>query len=210
MNEEPTKQFKQGDAEMMKNLLGGLRNTKKNTNLAYENLQASGFGSEEISMFVHKPGRQTARATKVKVQDIAKNAFLGGLILGTIGGLIGFLIGSGNLPLPGLEPGSVSLNPAFLAVCVVSGIVAGGLTGIILGVASRLLRSREKAEVMTQQIEKVGVLVTVNVANARHEAKAKRILEEYGAVEVGNPSEKWDLNAWVSPNENNPSLVNTK
>jgi len=195
---------------MMKNLLGGLFKTQENANLAYENLQTSGFASEEISMFIHKPRKQTDRSTKISVQDIAKNAFLGGLILGTLGAMIGFLVGSGSVPLPGLEPGSITFTPRFLMACVAAGIIGGGLTGLILGAASRLLRSREKAEVMTRQIEQGGVLVTVNIANARHETKARRILEEYGAVEVGNPSEKWDLEAWVSPNENNPSLVNTR
>ena len=195
---------------MMKNLLGGLFKTQENANLAYENLQTSGFASEEISMFIHKPRKQTDRSTKISVQDIAKNAFLGGLILGTLGAMIGFLVGSGSVPLPGLEPGSITFTPRFLMACVAAGIIGGGLTGLILGAASRLLRSREKAEVMTQQIEKAGILVTVNIANARHEAKARRILEEYGAVEVGNPSEKWDLESWVSPNENNPSLANTR
>jgi len=195
---------------MMKNLLGGLFKTQENANLAYENLQTSGFASEEISMFIHKPRKQTDRSTKISVQDIAKNAFLGGLILGTLGAMIGFLVGSGSVPLPGLEPGSITFTPRFLMACVAAGIIGGGLTGLILGAASRLLRSREKAEVMTQQIEKAGILVTVNIANARHEAKARRILEEYGAVEVGNPSEKWDLESWVSPNENNPSLANIR
>jgi hypothetical protein len=195
---------------MMKNLLGGLFKTQENANLAYENLQISGFASEEISMFIHKPRKQTDRSTKINVQEIAKNAFLGGLILGTLGAIIGFLVGSGTVPLPGLEPGSITFTPRFLMACVVAGIIGGGLTGFILGAASRLLRSREKAEVTTQQIEKEGVLVTVNVANARHEAKARRIMEEYGAFEVGNPSEKWDLESWVSPNENNPSLANTR
>lgn len=195
---------------MMKNLLGGLFKTQENANLAYENLQTSGFASEEISMFIHKPRKQTDRSTKINVQDIAKNAFLGGLILGTLGAMIGFLVGSGSVPLPGLEPGSITFTPRFLMACVAAGIIGGGLTGLILGAASRLLRSREKAEVMTQQIEKAGILVTVNIANARHEAKARRILEEYGAVEVGNPSEKWDLESWVSPNENNPSLANIR
>jgi len=33
-------------------------------------------------------------------------------------------------------------------------------------------------------------------------------MEENEAEEVGNPSEKWDMDAWTSPNEMNPSLRN--
>jgi hypothetical protein len=194
----------------MKNLIGGLFKTQENANLAYEALQKAGFNGEEISMFVHKPRKRTARAMNVKIQDIAKNALIGGLIGGAIGGFLGFLVGTGTLPLPGLEPGAVELTPLFLTMSVAWGLVTGGLTGVILGVASKLLRSREKAEVMTRQIEKRGVLVTVSVNGAESETRARRVMEAHEAIEVGNPSEKWDLDAWLSPNETHPSFVNTK
>lgn len=194
----------------MNNLIGGLFPTQENANQAYEALEKAGFKSEEISMYVHKPRKRTARAMDVKVQDIAKNAIIGGLIGGAIGGFLGFLVGTGVLPLPGLEPGIVELNALFLTMSVAWGLVAGGLTGGILGAASKLLRSREKAEVMTRQIEKRGVLVTVNVNGAESERRAKRVMEAHEAIEIGNPSEKWDLDAWLSPNETHPSLVNTK
>ena len=191
----------------MKHLIGGLFQTQEIANQAYQALQNSGFSSEEISMFVHKPRNRTVRAMDIRFQDIAKNALIGGLIFGVLGASIGFLIGNGNLGLPGLEPGSPHL--AFLTVSILAGAVIGGLTGTILGVAARLLRSQEKAEVMTRKIKQEGVLVTVNVGDSQSEAKARNVMKEHQAVEVGNPSEKWDLNAWVSPNENQPSLANS-
>ena len=194
----------------MKNMIGGLFETQETANRAYESLQNSGFPSEEISMFIHKPRNRTVRATNVRIQDIAKNAFIGGLIIAAMGGFIGFLVGTGKIILPGLEPGSVNFNPVFLFVSIMAGIVAGGLTGIILGVASKLLRSREKAEVMTRKIKQEGVLVTVSVGDSQSEARARHVMEENEAIEVGNPAEKWDLNVWVSPNENSPSLANTR
>lgn len=194
----------------MKNLIGGLFETLENANRAYGALQNSGFSSKDINMFVQRPRNRTVRATNVRIQDIAKDAFIGGLVLGTIGALIGLLVGSGRIVLPGLEPGSVELNPAFLAVSIMAGLVGGGLTGIILGVASKLFRSKEKAEVMTRKIKQAGVLVTVSVGDSRSETRARRVMEENEAMDVGNPSEKWDLNAWISPNENSPSLANTR
>jgi hypothetical protein len=195
-------------SDIMKSLIGGLFQTQENANLAYEALQSAGFAAEEIHMFVHKPRKQVVRSTEVPIQDVAKNAILGALIGGAIGGLLGWLVGTGAISLPYLEPGSAPREPLFITMSVVWGLVAGGLTGTILGVASRLLRSREKAEVMTQEIEKRGVLVTVGLDGSQTEAQARRVLEERGAVEVGNPSEKWDLDAWASPNEMNPSLRN--
>lgn len=192
----------------MKNLIGGLFGTQENANLAYQALERSGFAGEEINMFVHKPRRRTARAINVRIQDVARNAVVGGLIGGSAGGVLGFLVGTGILPLPGLEPGLVDLNAAFLLVSLLAGIVGGGLTGMILGVASRLLRSKEQAEVVTREIEKAGVLVTVNVDGSKSERTARRVMEANEALEVGNPFEKWDLDAWTSPNEINRSLKN--
>jgi hypothetical protein len=192
----------------MKKLIGGLFETQENANLAYQALEKSGFPSEEINMFVHKPRKRTARSADVQIQDLAKNAILGGLIGGAIGGFLGFLVGIGILPLPYLEPGLVEINALFRTMSILWGLMAGGLTGVILGVALKLLRSREKAEVMTRQIEKNGVLVTVSVDGAQSETRARRVMEENEAQEVGNPAEKWDLEAWASPNEMNPSLKN--
>lgn len=193
----------------MKNLIGGLFETQEIANRAYEALQHSGFAGEDINMFVHKPHSKTARSTEVSIQDIAKNAFLGGLIGGVIGGFLGFLVGARAIPLPYLEPGSVPREPLFVFMSVMGGLITGGLTGAILGVASKLLRSREKAEVMTRQIEKRGVLITVDVNDSQDETRVRRVMEEHKALEVGNPHEKWDLTAWMSPNEINPSMANT-
>jgi hypothetical protein len=195
---------------MMKNLIGGLFETQEDANQAYQALQASGFSSNAISMFVQKPRNRTIRATDVPIQDIAKNALLGGLILGAIGAFMGFLVGTGRIALPGLEARSVDFNSFFLFTSVTSGIVGGGLTGIILGVASRLLRSQEKAEVITRKIKQGGVLVTVSMDDSQKETKIRRIMEDHKVLEVGDPSEKWDLSAWINPNENGPSLANTR
>jgi hypothetical protein len=192
----------------MKNLIGGLFPTQESANLAYEALQNAGFPEAEINMFVHKPRQKTARATDVKIQDIARNAFVGGLIGGAIGGFIGFLVGTGTTPMPGVEPGTADMNAFLLTASLIWGVIVGGLIGVLLGTASRLLMSREKAEVMTRQIEKRGVLVTVRVSDSQSEAKARRVMEENGAQEVGHPSEKWELDAWFSPNELSPSLAN--
>ena len=194
----------------MKNRIGGLFETQEIANQAYQALQNSGFAEAAINMFVRKPRAKTARSTEVSIQDIARNAFLGALILGAIGGFLGFLVGVGVIPFPYLEPGSAPREPLFIFMSVVWGVIPGVLTGAILGAASRLLVSREKAEVMTTQIEKKGVLITVDVNDPQSETRARRVMEEYRATEIGNPQEKWDLDGWVSPNENRPSLAETR
>src|SRR6266498_3837883 len=151
----------------MKNLVGGLFDTQENANHAYEALQSAGFAGEQINTFVHKPRNRTARKTDIQIQQIGKNAFWGGLIVGLLGGIIGFLIGIGVFSLPGLE--NAPRDPLFIFTSVMWGLISGGLTGIILGVASKLLRSKEKAEVMTDQIQKRGVLIVVSADGSQRE-----------------------------------------
>jgi gas vesicle protein len=186
----------------MNNHIGGLFRTQESANLAYEALQKAGFATEDIHMLLHKPRRSVVKSMDVPIQNIAKNAFLGALVGGIIGAFVGWLVGSGTISLPYLEPGSAPREPLFVLMSVIWGLITGGLTGAILSVAFRLLRSNEKAEVMTREIEKRGVLVTVHAADSQTESKALQILQEHQAVEVGPASEKWDLNIWVSPNEN--------
>jgi hypothetical protein len=194
----------------MKNLIGGLFETQEQANQAYEALQNSGFAPEDINMFFHKPRNRTVRSMDIRVQDVAKSVFIGGLIVGALGGFLGLLVGVGIVPLPSLAPGSASHDPLFVFMSVAWGMVTGGLTGAILGAASRLLRSQEKAEVMTRQIEKQGVLITVDVDDSQGQARARRVMGTYKALEIGNPHEKWDLSAWMSPNEKTPSMANTR
>lgn len=194
----------------MNNGIGGLFDTQENANRAYEALQTSGFAEDAIHMYVHRPRKRTEQSTEVSAQDIGRNALRGALIVGAIGGFIGLLVGLGVLSHPFLEPGSVTRDPLFVFMSIVWGVIPGVLIGTMLGAASRLLRSPEKAEVMTQQIQKKGVLVTVDLTNPQSESNARRVLEAHRAVEVGNPQEKWDLSAWVSPNENRPSLAETR
>jgi hypothetical protein len=192
----------------MKQLIGGLFQTNESANLAYEALQRAGFPAEEVNMFVHKPRPSTARSTEISIQDIAKSAFWGAVIVAAIGGLLGLLVGLGVLPHPYLEPGNAPREPLFIFMSVLWGIIPGVLIGTMLGAASRLLQSREKSEVVARQTVKRGVLVTAQVDGSEREAQARRVMEEQGAVEIGAPSEKWDLDAWSSPNETSPSLRN--
>jgi hypothetical protein len=185
----------------METLIGGLFETQETANRAYEALQSSGFADEQISMLVHRPRNRTARSMEIRVQDIAKNAFIGGLIVAVVGGIVGYLAGAGILP------GTIPHEPLLVLAYTLGGLIVGGLIGVILGAASRLLRSREKAEVMTAQIEKSGVLLTVQANDPQKELRARRVMAEHRALEVGDPREKWDLNAWVSPNETAGTLA---
>jgi hypothetical protein len=194
----------------MKNLIGGLFETQEQANLAYEALQRSGVPENDIRMFIHKPRNKVIRSMQVSIQDVAKSVILGALIVGLVGALIGFLIGTGTISLPYLEPGSAPRGPLFVLMSVIWGLIGGGLTGAILGGAWRLWHSSEKAELMAREIDKRGVIVTVPGDGNKSEGSIRRIMEEHHAVKIGDPHEQWDMQDWVSPNENQPSLANTR
>ena len=115
----------------MQNRIGGLFETQENANLVYEALKESGFVDEKVNMFFHRPRSKTARSMEVSIQEIAKYAFLGGLIGSLIGGFLGFLVGIGTIPLPYLEPGSAPRDSLFIFMSVLWGVITSGLTGSI-------------------------------------------------------------------------------
>ena len=194
----------------MKNLIGGLFETQEQANQAYEALETSGFAGEDISMFVHKPRNKTARAMEISVQDVARTAIRGRADSRDHRRFDRlFCRHRGNFPaLFGTELGSQ--RPTFSWHVHFVGTPHRWVDRNHPGRGLRLLRSQEKAEVMTRQIEKSGVLVTVHVRDPQHETRARRVMEEHNAIEVGKPHENWDLNVWVSPNEKSPSLANTR
>lgn len=193
----------------MKHLIAGRFKTQENANQAYEALQKAGAAADDISMLIHKPSKKVARSTDVSAQEIGRHAFVGGLIGAAIGPLVGLLVGPGILPHLTLEPGSAPRDGLFVFMSVIWGLIPGGLNGAMLGAASRLVVSRAKAEVMTREIEKRGVLVTVRVNGSQSENRIRQVLQEQGAVELGKPSKSWDAEARVNPNEPNASLRNT-
>lgn len=82
----------------MKHVIGGLFQTQESANQAHEALQRAGVAADDIRMLIHKPRRQVARSTDVSIQDIGRNAFIGGLIGAGLGALVGLLVGLGVLP----------------------------------------------------------------------------------------------------------------
>jgi hypothetical protein len=192
----------------MNNLIGGLFQTQEHANQAYEALRQAGVPAEQIALLIRKPRRDAVLSTQISIQEIGRSALVGGMSLGSLGAFLGLLVGLGVLPHPYLEPGNVTRDALFIFMSVLGGLIPAGLIGVILGAASRLLRSREKAEVMTREIDKRGVLVTVGTNGSQTETSVRRLLEEQGAVEIGRSSEKWDMDTWVSPNEASPPLEN--
>lgn len=180
----------------MKNRIGGLFKKRKDAERANRALQKAGFQPEVISMLVRKPTIGPINRDRVTGPELGISAGIGALIVAVIGGFLGFLVGRGVIVLPGLEPRLVGLTLGFLLSAMLAGIVFGVLTGAILGTAIRLFISNEKVAITPLGIKRGGVLVVVSVNGVQSEESASQVLEENGAIDVENLTEKWDSKVW--------------
>lgn len=190
----------------MENSIGGLFKTKDQADQAHRALQAAGFKGEEITMWVHKKAVPLNTDHRVSVQEIGISAAIGGAIGIVLAAIVGFLIGGREVFVPGFWP-NFSRLPYLELVAFALFLATGALVGIILGVATRLITSRENTRITPTGIKRGGVLVAVKTDSAREEV-AKHVLKENGALDFQNLTEKWDSKVWEGFREVQPSVGN--
>jgi len=101
-------------------------------------------------------------------------------------------------------PAFVPLSSPFFTLNAFGLFLSEGIvTGAIIGVASRLASAREKPAFTRSGITHGGVVLAVNVDEARSE-NAKQVLEQTGALDLVNLSEKWDEGVWSGFKELQP------
>lgn len=181
----------------MENVIGGLFKREDQADMASQSLRRQGFADREISLLARKPHNAPVHRDRVQAPVVGKSAVMGAIVLSLLGGLLGLLFGLGIIPLPGVDSATYRIVPAFVFTAVAAGVLAGGVTGAILGVASRLFTSKDKVAITEKGVKRGGLLLVVRLPddNARLET-ARRILEEHGAVDLQNLSEKWDPGVW--------------
>jgi Flp pilus assembly protein TadB len=152
-----------------------------------DDLLESGFDRAEISLLAseqavsQKLGHAYRKVAEledddeaVRVAYVSKEdygAAEGGLISGFV--YVGALAGAGAIVASG-----GALGGALLAAALWGG--AGGAVGLAL---ARWL-DRQRAQKLTEQLEKGGLLLWVHVRDAAHEARAIEILQRNGAEDV--------------------------
>ena len=123
------------------------------------------------------------------------------------GALFGLAAGLGIIPIPGLESASAAMGAGFILGSVAAGAVLGAVTGIILGVALRLTGSRDKVSITDQGVKRGGILLVARVDEEHTEETARRVMEDNGAVDIQNLTDKWDLSIWSDFQEVPPETV---
>jgi hypothetical protein len=184
----------------MKNFIGGLFQTRKQTYEAYQALQDAGFEDEDIMILSHKRNEFYPFREGVSIKSVGVSAMIGGLIGGGLAALLGYLIGQGVIDIPAFVPVT---DPFFTLNAYGLFLAQGAVTGAILGVVARLAAAREKPAFTNAGITHGGVILAVNVAE-RQSNNAKKVMEEAGAIDLVNLTEKWNPKVWSEFRELQP------
>lgn len=162
----------------------GIYNTRPEVEKAIDLLRAAGFRATDISVLL--PENLGNKDTGVEGATKApEGATAGGVSGATIGGVLGWLAGIGTLAIPGIGP----LIAAGPIVGALAGLGAGGAAGALVGALAGYGIPEYEAKRYEGRIRKGGILVSVHSDDSEWTAKAKTILEETGADDVGSTSE---------------------
>jgi hypothetical protein len=164
--------------------------------MASQSLRRQGFSEREISLLARKPHNAPVHEDRVQAPVVGRSAVMGAVTLAVLGGLVGLLFGLGIIPLPGVDAAAYRVVPLFVLAAVAAGAIAGGVTGAILGVASRLLTSKDRVAITEKGVRRGGLLLVVRLPDSGRLETARRILEENGAVDLQDLNEKWDPSVW--------------
>lgn len=185
----------------METVIGGLFKREDQADAASRALRREGFGEREVSLLARKPHNAPVHLDRIQAPAVGRSAVVGAVMLAMAGALLGLLLGIGVIPLPGVDAATYRVVPAFVLSAVAAGAVAGGVTGAILGVASRLFTSRDKVAITSQGVKRGGLLLVVRPHDDTQLETARRILEQNGAVDLQDLNEKWDPEVWSDFNQ---------
>jgi hypothetical protein len=149
-----------------------------------ERLKAAGFRSTDVSVlmpenigtkdFVHK-----------KETKAPEGATTGGVSGGVVGGVVGWLVGIGALAIPGLGP-FIAAGPI---MALLAGAGAGGAVGGLLGAMIGAGIPEYEAKRYEGRVKSGGILLSVHCDTSDWEKRAKTILEQTGAEDIGSAGE---------------------
>lgn len=148
-------------------------------------LQRAGFANNDISvLFPDKKGtRDFAHEQNTKAPE---GAVAGASAGGALGGTLGLLAGIGALAIPGVGP-LIAAGPIMAALSgAAAGAAVGGLTGALIGMGIPEIEAKQ----YEGKIKGGNVLLSVHTDDGDQRARAKKILEAGGAVDVVTAGEQ--------------------
>jgi hypothetical protein len=163
----------------------GLVSSQSKAEEIVDALQSAGFSRDDISaVFPDKQGsRDFAHEQNTKAPE---GAVTGAGAGGVIGGTLGLLAGIGALAIPGVGP-FIAAGPIMAAL---SGAAAGAAVGGIAGALVGLGIPEVEAKQYESKIAGGNILLSVHTDGSDELARAKKLLETHGAVDVKSVGEQ--------------------
>lgn len=172
----------------------GVFSTRREAELALEELRDSGFSMDKVSI-IARDGDREKDIADVEVEDHERvgnkadeGATTGAVTGGVLGGVTGLLVGLGALAIPGIGPIMLAgVEATALATALAGGAIgaaAGGLVGGLVGLGI----PEEQAQVYSDRVTQGDYLVIVDGTEAEidraHKILHDHNIEEYGVYDV--------------------------
>jgi hypothetical protein len=197
--------------ENMKTFIGGLFKKRDDVEKARDAMREVDFLDGSINMLQCTHEKEAVMVNNPSIQSIASGALIGSLILGTIGGFMGLLVGFNIIHIPSLDSASAQALPfqittEYIFTSLVTGLIFGAITGAILGVAARLA-SAPYRRVDTSRVSKGDLMLAVQVNDEAQKSKARSIMKTNGVVRFEEFNDKWDPEIWSVFDEKTPQVL---
>jgi hypothetical protein len=187
------------DKKLKETLVIGSVKTREHAELIIKSLKEAGLSDNEISVIFpnnrlrddpkialdHKPGTDPAdekpRDNSERLKGLTAGAVSGGVLLGTIGGLIGLA----SFVIPGLGL-IVVAGPIATAL---ADAAAGGAAGVIAGALMGMRIPEHNAQQYEKTVREGNILISVHTYTAEGLKKAVNLLATGGAVDLHQVAE---------------------
>ena len=169
---------------MSKTAVYGIYASRAELESAIERFRIEGFRAADISVLLP----ENVGNKDIAVEGASKapeGATTGGVSGAAVGGVLGWLAGIGSLAIPGVGP----LIAAGPIVGLLAGVGAGGAAGAVIGALAGMGIPEYEAKRYEGRIRKGGILLSVHTDDSDWKSKAKQILEDTGAEDIGASSE---------------------
>jgi hypothetical protein len=169
---------------MAKKSVFGIAKSEPRAIAIADNLKAAGFGNNDVSaLFPDKQGsKDFAHEQHTKAPEGAATGAGTGAVLG---GALGWMVGIGALAIPGLGP-FIAAGPIMAALAgAAGGAAAGGLTGALIGMGI----PEYEAKRYEGKVKDGNVLLSVHTEDSKERDRAKKILDDGGAVDISYTGE---------------------
>ena len=170
---------------MAKKAVFGLAESESHAESIIDALKSAGFSNGDISVLY--PDSSGTRGTDIEHHTKAPEGATTGAGTGTvIGGTLGWLAGIGSLAIPGIGP-FIAAGPimATLGGAAIGGTV-GGITGALVGMGI----PEYEARAFEGKLKEGKVLISVHTDDKDERDRAKHILEEEDAEDIGIAGEE--------------------